>query len=54
MRIYSWNVNGIRSAEKKGFADWFNQTRPELLCLQEIRAEKEQVPESIVAPEGYF
>ena len=54
MRIYSWNVNGIRSAEKKGFNDWFKKTQPELLCLQETRAELNQVPEEIQAPEGYF
>ncbi len=54
MRIYSWNVNGIRSAEKKGFVDWFKKTQPELLCLQETRAEFDQVPEELQAPEGYF
>lgn len=54
MRIYSWNVNGIRSAEKKGFGDWFEKTRPEVLCLQEVRAEAEQVPEYLRTPDGYF
>ena len=47
MRIYSWNVNGIRSAEKKGVVDWFKKTQPELLCLQETRAELDQVPEEL-------
>lgn len=54
MNIYSWNVNGIRSVMKKGFEDWFNSTKPEILCLQEVRAEKDQIPEALQAPEGYF
>ena len=54
MNIYSWNVNGIRSAMKKGFEDWFNAHKPDILCLQEVRADEDQVPESIRSPEGYF
>ena len=54
MKIYSWNVNGIRSALKKGFEDWFHAEKPEILCLQEVRAEGDQIPESLRSPEGYF
>lgn len=54
MDIYSWNVNGIRSAAKKGFGDWFFKTKPDVLCIQETRAEVDQVPEELQAPEGYF
>ena len=54
MNIYSWNVNGIRSAIKKGFGDWFNAQKPDILCLQETRADEDQVPEDIRNPEGYF
>lgn len=54
MNIYSWNVNGLRSALKKGFEDWFAQTRPDILCLQEVRAEEEQIPETLRNAEGYF
>jgi exodeoxyribonuclease-3 len=39
MKIVSWNVNGIRSSLKGGFLDWFKATDPDLLSLQEIRAE---------------
>jgi exodeoxyribonuclease-3 len=39
MKIVSWNVNGIRSSLKTGFLDWFKATDPDLLSLQEIRAE---------------
>ena len=39
MKIVSWNVNGIRSALKGTFLDWFKATDPDVLSLQEIRAE---------------
>jgi exodeoxyribonuclease-3 len=54
MEIYSWNVNGIRSVAKKGFESWFNSTKPEILCLQEVRAEKDQLPEFLHDIEGYY
>jgi exodeoxyribonuclease-3 len=44
MKILSWNVNGIRAADKKGFFNWFKNENPEILCLQEIKALPEQVP----------
>lgn len=54
MKIFSWNVNGIRSAIKKGFETWFTETAPEILCLQETRAEPSQIPESVLNPPDYF
>lgn len=39
----SWNVNGLRAVQKKGFADFFEQEKPEILCLQEVKATAEQV-----------
>lgn len=51
--IYSWNVNGARSVFKKGFMDWFEGTRPDVLFLQEVRAELNQVPEAMAQPAGY-
>ena len=44
MRILSWNVNGIRAADRKGLYDWFKKESPDILCLQEIKAQPEQVP----------
>ncbi|PIE97482.1 MAG: exodeoxyribonuclease III [Treponema sp.] len=41
--IISWNVNGIRAAERKGFLDWVNFETPDVLCLQETKARREQV-----------
>ena len=44
MRILSWNINGIRAIDKKGFFNWFQKVHPHILCLQEIKAEKDQFP----------
>jgi exodeoxyribonuclease-3 len=44
MRLYSWNVNGIRAVEKKGLLKPFlDQEKPDILCLQEIKAKPEQI-----------
>jgi exodeoxyribonuclease-3 len=44
MRIYSWNVNGIRSVVKKGvFVPFVQQHQPDILCLQETKAERGQI-----------
>ncbi|WP_005033658.1 exodeoxyribonuclease III [Holophaga foetida] len=43
MKFVSWNINGFRSALKNGFMDWLEDTDPDVLSLQEIRAEWDQV-----------
>ena len=43
MKFISWNVNGLRDVIKKGFYDFADQHQPDVLCLQEIKANKEQV-----------
>ncbi len=43
MKVLSYNVNGIRAALKKGFLDWLLTVNPEVICIQEIKAEKEQL-----------
>lgn len=53
MIIYSWNVNGIRAVLKKGFLDWVEQTSPDILCLQETKANTDQLEASTVDPPGY-
>ncbi|MFA6253787.1 MAG: exodeoxyribonuclease III [Candidatus Paceibacterota bacterium] len=37
LKIYSWNVNGIRAAVKNGFTEWLEETKPDIVCLQEIK-----------------
>ena len=43
MKIISYNVNGIRAALKKGFLDWLQQADPDVICIQETKAQKEQL-----------
>ena len=43
MKIISYNVNGIRAAINKGFIDWLHETNVDVICIQEIKANKEQV-----------
>jgi exodeoxyribonuclease-3 len=52
-QILSWNVNGIRAAYKKGFLDWFTKEGPDILCVQETKAQKEQLPEDLLTPPAY-
>ena len=53
MRVVSWNVNGIRAVVKKGFWDWFNLDTPDVLCLQETKAQPDQLDGSLINPLGY-
>jgi exodeoxyribonuclease III len=53
MRIFSWNVNGLRAVVKKGFFDWLESEAPDVLCLQEIKARTEDLDKSILNPKGY-
>ena len=53
MRIFSWNVNGVRAIEKKGFLDWVDAIVPDILCIQETKAHFEQLPDSLQNMEGY-
>lgn len=53
LKLYSWNVNGIRAAQKKGFSDWLASESPDILGLQETKAHPEQLDEELLAPVGY-
>jgi exodeoxyribonuclease III len=46
MKIVSWNVNGIRACCKKGLHDFVKIHKPDILCLQEVKANKDQVDEA--------
>jgi exodeoxyribonuclease-3 len=51
VRVITLNVNGIRSAERKGFARWLARAEPwDIVCLQEIKAQLDQIPRSLRAP----
>jgi exodeoxyribonuclease III len=41
LKIYDWNVNGIRAIAKKGFWEWFFEVSPDIICVQETKADHE-------------
>lgn len=53
MKIISFNANGIRSAATKGFYDWLAQQDADVLCLQETKAQRDQLDDSQFHPDGY-
>lgn len=53
MRVISWNINGIRSATKKGFLSWLNQSEGNILGVQEVRAEEHQIDIEVSKPENW-
>ena len=53
MRLYSWNVNGIRAVAGKGFFDWLEQSNGDVVCLQETKANPEVLPFTMVYPPGF-
>jgi exodeoxyribonuclease-3 len=53
LTVTSVNVNGLRAAARKGFVEWLAGTSADVLCLQEVRAEPQQLPEAVRAPEGW-
>lgn len=55
MKIISWNINGLRATAKHGFfAPLFKEENPDILCLQETKAEPDQLPEEVRNVPGYF
>lgn len=52
-RLVSWNVNGLRAVERKGFLDWFKKESPDVLCLQETKAEPDQLSDAVKGVAGY-
>ncbi|MDQ3070022.1 MAG: exodeoxyribonuclease III, partial [Acidobacteriota bacterium] len=52
MKITTWNVNGIRAREAQ-VREWLDRERPDILCLQEIKAAIDQVPATLCELEGY-
>ncbi len=53
MKIISYNVNGIRAAIKKGFLDWLQHAAPDVICIQETKAQKDQVDAADIVAAGY-
>ena len=53
MKIISYNVNGIRAAISKGFLEWLQHANPDVICLQEIKANEDQIPTDDITAAGY-
>ena len=52
-KLISWNVNGIRAAEKKGFLDWLARSDADLVAVQETKASPDQLSPALLTPPGY-
>jgi exodeoxyribonuclease-3 len=53
IRIVTWNVNGIRAIWKKGFKEWLTKDDPDILCLQETKAQPDQLNQEMMMSEDY-
>ncbi|HYC35864.1 MAG TPA: exodeoxyribonuclease III [Usitatibacter sp.] len=52
MRVITCNVNGLRAAHGKGFTDWMLKQKPDIACLQEIKAREVDLPPEVRTPKG--
>ncbi|TLY49847.1 MAG: exodeoxyribonuclease III [Gammaproteobacteria bacterium] len=53
MRIITFNANGIRSAANKGFFDWLKKQNADVVCLQETKAQEDQLVDPMFRPDGH-
>jgi exodeoxyribonuclease-3 len=53
IKIATWNVNGIRACVKNGFLEWLQRSNPDVVLLQEVRAESDQIPADISKLSNY-
>jgi len=53
MKVISFNANGIRSAATKGFFQWMEAVAPDVVCIQETKAQEHQLQDDIFTPLGY-
>ncbi len=54
MKIVTWNVNGIRSVFKTAFLGWLKKENPDIVCLQEIKADSNELTEEYTQIDGYY
>jgi exodeoxyribonuclease-3 len=53
LKIYSWNVNGVRAIIKKGFLDWVKKSNGDIICLQETKIQENQITEELINLKEY-
>jgi exodeoxyribonuclease III len=54
LKLFSWNVNGIRALEKKGFSTWLRECGADIVMLQETKCSQEQLSDALCKPEGFY
>lgn len=54
MKVISINVNGIRAAARKGLFEWLEKVDADVICLQELKAQPDQIDDKLFNPDGYF
>ena len=54
IKLLCWNVNGIRASRRSGFLEWLYHESPDVLCVQETKAEPAQLDEDLREPHGYY
>jgi exodeoxyribonuclease-3 len=54
LKIISANLNGVRSATKKGFFEWMTKQKADAVCVQELKAQAADMSEEMLAPPGYY
>jgi len=52
-RVVSFNANGIRAAQRKGFFEWLQREAPDVVCIQETKAQEHQLDDALFYPAGY-
>lgn len=52
-RVVSWNVNGLRACSRKGFRDWLDASKADVVGVQEVRARPAELPREVAEPEGW-
>ena len=53
IKLTCWNVNGLRSIAKKGFFEWLDKKRPDIIGLQESKISAENLTKELISPKGY-
>jgi exodeoxyribonuclease-3 len=53
LRVVSFNANGLRAAGRNGFFGWFARQKADILCVQELKAQPEQLDETLYSPQGF-
>lgn len=53
MRVITCNTNGIRAAARKGFFEWLGEQQPDVVCIQETKAQRHQLDDAVFHPAGY-